>query len=128
MADSVPHQRTTGEILKQNKNQLFKVPGNCPKDILKRRRVYSRKFTKFQYEKQEFRVVQPGPTPFPPLAPVLMTLSPGPLLWRGAPNKIEAPPPQLTVGGLSIHLGGTSCFWFLSPSPIYIDPMLYSSQ
>lgn len=45
-----------------------------------------------------------------------MTLSPGPLLWTGAPKKIEAPPPQLTIGGYPSTWEGQLAFGFYPPA------------
>lgn len=102
--------------MKHKKTQLFKVSGNCPKDILQWRDVYSRKFAKLHYERQESVVYEPRPASFP--QPHVIKLYPEPsTLDRGAQE--QKPLPQLTVWGHRPAWEGPAAFSLYPQAPCH---------
>lgn len=100
------------EIIK-NKNRLPKVSGDRPKDIFKWRNMYLRKFTKFQYVKQESVASELGPAPFPP-SPVSQKLYPGHSTLESRRQSFLLP--QLMMWGYwSTHDRQATCGFYPSP-------------
>lgn len=108
------------DIIK-NKNTLFKLSGSHPKDIFKWRNMYLRKFTKFQYEKQESIASELGPAPFPP-SPMSQNSTLSTLHWV---KKTKFPSfPAHDVGYWSTQDGQATCGFY--PTPLcHRDSILY---